>query len=126
MKKIKMRTKYTYDHTKSEMEINLDPSLTVEGEAHTIRELFQRSAGQLADSIYRHEIPSLGEASHDDHDLEKVLQADMVEKDESLSEALKMDKEEYIKKKAKATKPKEAKPEKNEDPPKKENPPKEE
>jgi len=99
MGKYRDRTNYVQEKG----EFNDSPSMTVEGEAYTIQELYERSAGHLKEENIRQEIYD-DDPTHDDVDYNEIRNADLTEKQEALSNEIEKD----VQRVKKKTKPKDA------------------
>nr|QJB18819.1 MAG: hypothetical protein [Microvirus sp.] len=84
MKKIRIMTQYDFDDLERFKEINDQPSMTIVGEAYTIRELLEKHVNGIDVNIGRTPVYN-SQTDWDDIDLEKYANMDLTEKDELLT-----------------------------------------
>lgn len=100
-KKITVLHQYNYQFLPKHGETNNDASITVQGEAYSIAELYRRSTGGINDTLQREGFyPE--DVTFDDIDLEKISRLDLTEIEENKLDLLRLELNEALEKKKEA------------------------
>lgn len=102
MKKRRIRTPDNYNFKKdSVFQENNDPSCTIQGEAYTIAELYQKYGRGLSLETYRNAIYDSDDVDFDSPDMSEVARMDIVDQQLTLNESLQRDVENTVERKKK-------------------------